>query len=104
MSAPRLDRSLAAWIAFEDTHPDSGPLIYYPGSHKLPYVFCKDVGLGKFNLKSEGYGPNHRKYERYIQDLIANHHLEPHYFPCAERRHPELARESRAWRIGAEES
>ncbi|MEY2526333.1 MAG: hypothetical protein QOE73_1104, partial [Verrucomicrobiota bacterium] len=29
----------AAWIAFEDIHPDSGPLVYYPGSHHLPYLF-----------------------------------------------------------------
>ena len=70
----------AAWIAFEDIHPDSGPLVYYPGSHKLPYVFSKDVGLGEFDLKREGYGPYHQKYEPYIQDLIAKHHLEPHYF------------------------
>jgi hypothetical protein len=47
----------AAWIAFEDIHPDSGSLVYYPGSHKLPYVFSKDVGLGEFDLKREGYGP-----------------------------------------------
>ena len=26
----------AAWIPLEDVHPDSGPLFYYPGSHKLP--------------------------------------------------------------------
>jgi hypothetical protein len=70
----------AAWIAFEDIHPDSGPLVYYPGSHKLPYVFSKDVGLGEFDLKREGYGPYHQKYEPYIQDLIAKHNLEPHHF------------------------
>src|SRR5277367_6007618 len=50
----------AAWIAFEDIHPDSGPLVYYPGSHRLPYVFSKDVGLEEFNLKREGYGPYHQ--------------------------------------------
>ena len=70
----------AAWIAFEDISPDCGPLVYYPGSHKLPYVFSKDVGLGEFDLKREGYGPYHQKYEPYIQDLIAEHNLGPHYF------------------------
>jgi ectoine hydroxylase-related dioxygenase (phytanoyl-CoA dioxygenase family) len=25
----------ASWIALEDVHPDSGPLGYYPGSHRL---------------------------------------------------------------------
>lgn len=29
---------IAAWIALEDIGPDQGPLHYYPGSHKLPYV------------------------------------------------------------------
>jgi Phytanoyl-CoA dioxygenase (PhyH) len=27
----------AAWIALEDITPDSGPLLYVPGSHVLPY-------------------------------------------------------------------
>lgn len=26
----------AAWIPLEDVHPDSGPLFYFPGSHKMP--------------------------------------------------------------------
>jgi phytanoyl-CoA hydroxylase len=31
---------LAVWIAFEDVHADSGPLSYYPGSHRIPlYTF-----------------------------------------------------------------
>lgn len=30
-------RLLAAWIALEDIHPDSGALVYIPGSHRLPY-------------------------------------------------------------------
>jgi ectoine hydroxylase-related dioxygenase (phytanoyl-CoA dioxygenase family) len=28
---------IAAWIALEDISPDSGPLVYVPGSHRLPY-------------------------------------------------------------------
>lgn len=28
---------IAAWIALEDIHPDCGPLVYIPGSHRLPY-------------------------------------------------------------------
>ena len=27
---------LAAWIALEDIEPDAGPLVYVPGSHRLP--------------------------------------------------------------------
>lgn len=38
---PRTPHSLiATWIAFEDVHPDSGPLVYFPGSHRIPlYTF-----------------------------------------------------------------
>jgi ectoine hydroxylase-related dioxygenase (phytanoyl-CoA dioxygenase family) len=38
---PRTPHSLiTAWIALEDAHPDSGPPVCYPGSHKIPlYTF-----------------------------------------------------------------
>ena len=33
---PTIPSHLAAsWIALEDVHPDSGPLYYYPGSHRM---------------------------------------------------------------------
>jgi hypothetical protein len=32
------------WIALEDIHPDSGPLHYYPGSHRLPVLTAADLG------------------------------------------------------------
>jgi hypothetical protein len=70
----------AAWIAFEDIHPDSGPLVYYPGSHRLPYVFSKDVGISQADFRQEGYSAYHARYEPYIQELIARHGLAAHYF------------------------
>jgi ectoine hydroxylase-related dioxygenase (phytanoyl-CoA dioxygenase family) len=70
----------AAWIAFEDIHPDSGPLVFYPGSHRLPYVFSKDVGISESDFKKEGYGSYQQKYEPYIENLIAAHRTEPKYF------------------------
>jgi Phytanoyl-CoA dioxygenase (PhyH) len=70
----------AAWIAFEDIDPDSGPLVYYPGSHKLPYVFSKDVGLSVSEFKELGYASYHDKYEPYIQESIQTNALEPHHF------------------------
>jgi ectoine hydroxylase-related dioxygenase (phytanoyl-CoA dioxygenase family) len=38
---PRTPHCLvAAWMALEDVHPDSGPLVYVPGSHRIPlYTF-----------------------------------------------------------------
>jgi hypothetical protein len=70
----------AAWIAFEDIHPDCGPLVYYPGSHKLPYLFSKDVDITEADFKREGYAPYHARYEPRIQELIATNQIEPRYF------------------------
>lgn len=70
----------AAWIAFEDIHPDSGPLVFYPGSHRLPYVFSKDVDITQADFKANGYAPYHAKYEPRIGELIAQHGLQPRYF------------------------
>src|SRR5450755_59137 len=33
------------WVALEDVDMDCGPLVYYPGSHKLAQVTPTDVGL-----------------------------------------------------------
>ena len=70
----------AAWIAFEDIHPDCGPLVYYPGSHKLPYLFSKDVGITEDDFKREGYAPYHARYEPAIREVIETNQIEPHYF------------------------
>jgi hypothetical protein len=68
----------AAWIAFEDIDPDCGPLVYYPGSHRLPYVFSKEVGITEEDFKTAGYGPYHARYEPYISRLVDQ--MEPHHF------------------------
>ena len=70
----------AAWIAFEKIHPDSGPLVYYPGSHRLPYVFSKDVGITTKDFASTGYETYLGKYEPFIRDLLAKHGCQPAYF------------------------
>jgi ectoine hydroxylase-related dioxygenase (phytanoyl-CoA dioxygenase family) len=33
---------VAAWIAFEDVDPVAGPLVYYPGSHRIPLYRFRD--------------------------------------------------------------
>ena len=35
------------WIALEDIDEDAGPLFVYPGSHRLPRLYCDTVGIGK---------------------------------------------------------
>ncbi len=70
----------AAWIAFEDIHPDSGPLVYYPGSHRLPYVFSKDVDISEADFKQNGYTEYTEKYEPFIRRSLEESGIEPHYF------------------------
>ena len=40
------------WIALEDIHPDSGPLHYYSGSHRLPVLTNADLAA---NHEKGGY-------------------------------------------------
>jgi ectoine hydroxylase-related dioxygenase (phytanoyl-CoA dioxygenase family) len=60
------------WLALEDMDMDNGPLVYYPGSHKLPELMMKDIG-------AEPLETEYPKYERHIQELIAREGLEPSY-------------------------
>ena len=59
----------ANWVAFEDIDPDSGPLVYYRGSHKLPYLLSEELGI-PLELGYKGY---QETYEPAIQQLIAKH-------------------------------
>lgn len=70
----------ASWVAFEDIHPDSGPLVYYPGSHLLPYVFSKDVGIQEDDYRESGFKGYYEKYEPRIQEMLKANGMEPHYF------------------------
>lgn len=68
------------WVAMEDIDADCGPLVYYPGSHKLPYASPSDVGIhieaGQQAVSHEEY---EARYEPYIDQLIERHGLEPRY-------------------------
>src|SRR6185295_12281770 len=46
---------IAAWFALEDVDPESGPLVYVPGSHRLPYYQFEP---GQFLFDQSRYGPN----------------------------------------------
>jgi hypothetical protein len=41
------------WMALEDVHEDAGPLVYYPGSHRLPYRSAKTEGLTPSEIVAE---------------------------------------------------
>lgn len=56
-----------AWVALEDIDMDCGPVVYYPGSHRLPEVTMDDVGEGA----------DEARYSEYVADLIEREKLEP---------------------------
>ncbi|WP_207435304.1 phytanoyl-CoA dioxygenase family protein [Sabulibacter ruber] len=69
---------VAAWIALEDITPENGPLFYYPGSHKLPYVLNPDFNSGSSALRIGDHAyPN---YEKRISEIIQEKQLEQEIF------------------------
>lgn len=71
---------LAAWIAMEDIHPESGPLFYYPRSHRLlPYLLSGDIGIGLNEFKKDP-GVYHRKYEAAVAAHVSAFALEKKTF------------------------
>ncbi|HUR10043.1 MAG TPA: phytanoyl-CoA dioxygenase family protein [Flavitalea sp.] len=56
---------IAAWIALEDVDADNGPLFYYPGSHKLPYMMNESFNEGE-NFLRVGK-KDYRDYEDMIE-------------------------------------
>ncbi len=65
---------IAAWIALEKTTDQNGPLHYYEGSHKLPYLVNRDFGNAGTNLflgKKQ-----YSDYEDKIEDVLAEHNFE----------------------------
>lgn len=72
----------AAWIAMEDIHPDCGPLVYYPASHRLPYLFTHnlvDSGVPEEYKRTTWYSD---VYEPEIQRLIKDRDLGAMHFTC----------------------
>lgn len=69
---------IAAWIALEDITSDNGPLIYYPGSHKLPYLLNTefDHGGNALMIGDDAY----LRYEEEVQKRIIDNHLQPKEF------------------------
>ena len=62
----------AIWVALEDVEPGSGPLFYYPGSHRLPYVMTEDLGERRADEQSK-----EDSYSRRIAELVSDSGIEP---------------------------
>ncbi|MBL7939506.1 MAG: phytanoyl-CoA dioxygenase family protein [Flavobacteriales bacterium] len=64
----------AAWIALEEITTDNGPLVYHPGSHKLPYLLNGnyDHGGNRFVIGEDAY----LRYEQAVDRSIAEGNFE----------------------------
>lgn len=69
---------IATWTALEDCTEDAGPLFYYPGSHRLPYVMTPDYPSGNTRFTIGNY--SNRRYEDKIEALIEQHGLRQQLF------------------------
>lgn len=69
---------MAAWIALEDIGEGQGPLHYYPGSHKLPYVFGEDFehSSNAWKVGDDLYG----NFEKKIASEVEEHQLKKEIF------------------------
>lgn len=69
---------IATWVALENISADSGPLHYYPGSHKLPYILGEDFDhdSNSISVGDDLYG----NYEKEIANLIAEKKLQKEIF------------------------
>ncbi len=54
---------VGVWVALEDIDSDNGPLLYYPGSHKLPIFTNEHLGV---NPPQDGPNP-YSHYPRYME-------------------------------------
>jgi ectoine hydroxylase len=59
---------IAGWLALEDNTKDNGPLFYYPGSHKLPYLLNADFNEGATRILMGK--KNYNDYEEMIGQQI----------------------------------
>lgn len=69
---------IAAWCALEKTDAENGPLFYYPGSHKLPYITCLDYDSGNNNWVIGGN--SYKKYEDKIEEVIKENKFNKEHF------------------------
>ncbi|MFN3842947.1 MAG: phytanoyl-CoA dioxygenase family protein [Rehaibacterium terrae] len=63
------------WVALEDVRAGAGELVVYPGSHRLPRVYLKDVGCGK--VRDGDWREFGEKVVGRWAQLIREHGLEP---------------------------
>jgi phytanoyl-CoA dioxygenase PhyH len=70
------------WVALEDVDMDNGPLVYYPGSHKLPIPSPDDIGdpdRSEYPDWLEFYNQRVIRYQNHVAGQVESHGFEPRY-------------------------
>lgn len=75
----KLAHLAASWIPLEDIHADSGPLIYYPGSHKLSVSGFFDWGKGSIVYEPDSTR-NPAEFSSYLEERIQESGINPEIF------------------------
>jgi phytanoyl-CoA dioxygenase PhyH len=67
------------WVALEDIDADNGPLVYYPGSHKMPVFTNEHIGASPDwpTLNPHGHYP---RYSKAWEEIVDSLDLKPLYF------------------------
>jgi hypothetical protein len=74
-----LSHVVASWVALEDVHPDSGPLAYYRGGHKLDKSDFFDWGGGSI-VYDENSERTPMEFAHYLWDRMKMCGIEPDVF------------------------
>ena len=69
-----LGNLVGVWVALEEITDDNGPLTYYKGSHKLPYILNADYSNSSNAFLLDGNA--NEKYERKVSELVKQSGLE----------------------------
>lgn len=99
---------IGVWIALEDIHPDSGPLMYYPGTHKLGLWHKHAKNYPQTNLNSMTHQDNAEYFDwlaKQVKEMSEIKHLgikkgqAMFWHPClahggSKRNNPALSRHS----------
>lgn len=75
----KLAHLAASWIPLEDIHADSGPLVYYPGSHRLDVSGFFDWGDGSIVYETDST-KNPADFSAYLQQRVKNSGIQPEIF------------------------
>jgi phytanoyl-CoA hydroxylase len=79
----RLPYLAASWIPLEDIHPDSGPLAYYPGAHRIDVSGFFDWGAGSI-IKTETSTNNSTQFAKYLSEQVSRVGIKPAVY-CPKR-------------------